>query len=176
MPATPLRRSVILGAAAAVILPLVPRHRARAAEEALDLDWRDLRPEDEGLAIETLRSLGVVQHGEMQSTFDQPEASAVVTRYNGKRVRIPGYAVPLDYDGTRIASLILVPYIGACIHVPPPPANQLVFVEPVEPFEPEGLWEPVYATGTLSTSAIDAGIAEIGYAMSDAVIAPYEAP
>ena len=47
-------------------------------------------------------------------------------KYNGKLVRIPGYLVPLEYDGTGVSAALLVPYVGACIHVPPPPANQMV--------------------------------------------------
>jgi hypothetical protein len=46
----------------------------------------------------------------------------------GQRVRLPGYAVPLEYSTGAIREFLLVPYFGACIHSPPPPANQIVMV------------------------------------------------
>ena len=54
---------------------------------------------------------------------------SVVTEFNGKRVRIGGYVVPLDFEATTIKEFLLVPFVGACIHVPPPPANQIVYVK-----------------------------------------------
>lgn len=174
MNAYPSRRRLLRTALFVAGLTMLPRPRALAAQDAIDLDWGDLVPEGEaGLDMDTLRSMGIVQHGQMPSAFDQPGARAVVTKYNGKRVRIPGYAVPLDFDGTRVSTFILVPYIGACIHVPPPPPNQLVFVVPDEPFEQADLWDPIYATGVLATEAIDAGLADIGYSMTGAEILPY---
>lgn len=147
---------------------------AWARDTPVELEWDDLVPaSSKGLLYETLQGLGVVEHGQFSSPFDQEAASAVVTDYNNKLVRIPGYAVPLDFSGTGITSFILVPYIGACIHVPPPPANQLVFVKPTEPFESESMWDPIFATGMFSTSAVATELAEIGYAMSEASIEPY---
>ena len=42
-----------------------------------------------------------------------------------KEVKIPGYVLPLDMYGRGVNTFLLVPYIGACIHVPPPAPNQL---------------------------------------------------
>lgn len=147
---------------------------ARASETPIDLEWDDLIPAGEqGLLMDTLKGIGIVQHGQYSSQFDQEAAAAVVTDYNDKLVRIPGYAVPLDFSGTGITSFILVPYVGACIHVPPPPANQLIFVKPSEPFESKSMWEPIFATGMLTTSMVNTELAEIGYAMSEAKVEPY---
>ena len=55
-------------------------------------------------------------------------ASAVEPGLNGAQVRIPGYVLPLEFEGTRVREFLLVPYVGACIHVPAPPPNQMVFV------------------------------------------------
>lgn len=174
MKAHPSRRLLLQTALSAAGLTMLPRPRVLAAQDPIDLDWGDLIPEgDGGLEMSVLRSMGIVEHGQMQSTFDQPDAAAVVTEYNGKRVRIPGYAVPLDFDGTQVSTFILVPYIGACIHVPPPPPNQLVFVTPDAPFEQSGLWDPIHATGVLTTEAIDVGLADVGYSMTEAEVRPY---
>jgi hypothetical protein len=54
----------------------------------------------------------------------------VVTRFNGQKIRIPGYVVPLDANRDAKRGFLLVPYFGACIHTPPPPANQIILVDP----------------------------------------------
>ena len=66
-----------------------------------------------------------------------------------KEVKIPGYVLPLDMFGRDINSFLLVPYIGACIHVPPPAPNQIVYVEAEVPWQGLAWWEPVYVTGKI---------------------------
>ena len=36
--------------------------------------------------------------------------------------------MPIGFSGKKVTSLLLVPVIGACIHLPPPPPNQVVHV------------------------------------------------
>jgi hypothetical protein len=101
---------------------------------------------------------------------------------NGKVVRIPGYLLPLEYAGKSVSEFLLVPWVGACIHTPPPPPNQILHVTPDKPFEPSGLFEPVWVTGTLSTNSsrkslfmLDgASDIDIGYAMRASVVEPYK--
>ncbi len=109
-------------------------------------------------------------------------SAAVEPALDGARVRIPGYALPLQFDGTAVREFLLVPYVGACIHTPPPPRNQIVFVRPAEAFESEGLFSPVWVEGELSASGgrhelsfVD-GQAPIdaGYSVEGAVVEPYE--
>jgi hypothetical protein len=90
----------------------------------------------------------------------------VVTALDGKRVRIGGYVVSLDFDATRVKEFLLVPFVGACIHVPPPPANQLVYVKSEQGFDVSGAFEPVWVTGTLKVSTAFTGLAEAGYSMA----------
>ncbi|CAN0590062.1 unnamed protein product, partial [Ectocarpus sp. 12 AP-2014] len=65
------------------------------------------------------------------------------------------------------------PYVGACIHVPPPPPNQLVLVTTDRPYENDGLFEPVVVTGMFGTAHTSTQLAEIGYALSADRIEPY---
>jgi hypothetical protein len=74
---------------------------------------------------------------------------AVVTELDGKRVRIGGYVVPLDFEAATIKEFLLVPFVGACIHVPPPPPNQIIYVKTAKGFDVAGSFDPVYVTGTL---------------------------
>lgn len=101
----------------------------------------------------------------------------------GKTVRIPGYLLPLEFDGDRVTEFFLVPYVGACIHTPPPPPNQIVHVKAEEGYTTDGgLYAPVWVSGTMqseqsnsSLNFID-GASDIpsSYALDATSIKPYE--
>lgn len=92
---------------------------------------------------------------------DIPEGSAldfmpqlgtfnVVKELDGARVRIPGFVLPFEYtEAGMVTEFLLVPYFGACIHTPPPPPNQLVYVTAKTPAALGDQWEPIWATGVL---------------------------
>ena len=69
----------------------------------------------------------------------------------GKDVRIAGYLLPLEFSETGDTDFLLVPYVGACVHVPPPPPNQIVFVRLAEKFIAKDLFTPVWVEGPLKT-------------------------
>ena len=148
--------------------------KSRANEDVLDLDWSDMIPPDGDSVTQRLQGLGILPHDEMSTLrAEQPPSSGVRTDFNGKIVRIPGYIVPLETSGSGVTEFILVPYVGACIHVPPPPANQLVFVTTQTPYESSGLFEAVNVTGMFGTASISTQLADIGYALSADLIEPY---
>lgn len=89
----------------------------------------------------------------------------VVDNLGGKRVHIGGYVVPLDFDATRVTDFLLVPFVGACIHVPPPPANQIIYVKVARGFDVQGTFDPVWVTGTLRVAPTFTGLAEAGYTL-----------
>lgn len=89
----------------------------------------------------------------------------VVESLNGKRVQIGGYVVPLDFEANSVKEFLLVPFVGACIHVPPPPANQIVFVQMPKGFQVKSMFEPVYVTGLMKTEASFTGLADAGYTL-----------
>lgn len=165
------RTFTLAGAALALGQP------ARASGKAIELEWRDLIPEEErGWRFSQVgEMLGVVQHGQLNSPFEPQDREVHLnTEYNGHQVRLPGYMVPIRYDGVMVKDLLLVPYIGACIHVPPPPPNQIVLVTTSKPYEMTGYFDAVYVTGRLTTIAVETELAEIGYVMTGARIEPYE--
>jgi hypothetical protein len=164
------RRSVLQFAALASVLPSV----SFAAEEPIDLDWSDLVPPGDESVKQRLQGLGIIPHDEMSAMrAEQPPSSGVRTDYNGRIVRLPGFMIPLDTSGAGVTAFILVPYVGACIHVPPPPANQLVFVTTGTPYESSGLFEAVNVTGMFGTASTSTQLADIGYALSADVIEPF---
>jgi hypothetical protein len=77
-------------------------------------------------------------------------ARAVNPQLDGQVVRIAGYLLPLEFSGKSIREFLLVPWVGACIHTPPPPANQIVHVTLEQAFEHDGLFKPVVVTGRMS--------------------------
>jgi hypothetical protein len=147
--------------------------RARG-EDVIDIDWMDLAPSEAGTEIARLREMGVIQHGQLDTPFDQELGGLITHEFDGRRVRIPGFLLPLDFSGTGVTDFLLVPYVGACVHVPPPPPNQLILVTTTTPYESEGLFEAVSVTGTMSSMAAETMFAEVGYALTADVVEPYE--
>ena len=101
----------------------------------------------------------------------------------GQQVRIPGYLLPLEFDGDKVTEFFLVPYVGACIHTPPPPPNQIVHVTTGEAYTTDGgLYTPVWVNGTIRSENKDSnlnyvdGAADIpsGYAINANSVVPYE--
>ncbi len=145
------------------------------ARSVVSLDWSDLIPEgDTGKLMEQLRGIGVVEHGQLTTGFEQAEAGGVTEAFNGQTVRLPGFVVPLDFSATGVSEFILAPFVGACIHVPPPPANQLVLVSAKKPYTMSDLYDPVEVTGTFGTAATSTGLAEVGYTLSEAKVKRYK--
>lgn len=99
----------------------------------------------------------------------------VVDEMNKKPVRIPGFIVPLQYDeDQRVTEFFLVPYFGACIHVPPPPPNQIIYMNAEEGFELVNLYDPVWVSGILKTTLTENQMATSAYSMKAELIEPYE--
>lgn len=92
----------------------------------------------------------------------------------GKRVALAGYMTPFNVLEGKTRTFLLVPYVGACIHVPAPPPNQVVLVEAAEPVEVRPMWQPFRAVGRLGVERIDTGLAEVGYTMELEAMEPYE--
>jgi hypothetical protein len=160
---------------------------ARAQQEAvLQLKWADLMPpapakppkaffagrapaDPQAPTLpETIPEGRWMSGGKQQASVPVP----VVESLNGKRVQIGGYVVPLDFEATSVKEFLLVPFVGACIHVPPPPANQLVFVQAAKGFPVKGLFEPVWVTGRMKTEMSFTGIADAGYTLQAESVSP----
>lgn len=144
-----------------------------AAGAATDISWRDLVPENSAQQF-MASPMGTVQHGELSTPVPKETAANVTSKYDGKTIKIAGYIVPLEFDSDKVKKFLLVPYVGACIHVPPPPANQLIYVTSDKAHKLKGLFEPVYVTGVLGAAASSTELAEVGYALTAETIEPYE--
>ena len=90
----------------------------------------------------------------------------VVPELDGKKIKLPGFVVPLKNDGEKIYEFLLVPYYGACIHVPPPPANQTVLITTAEGKGYRGnLFDTVWVKGVLRVKPTESELANAGYSI-----------
>ena len=92
---------------------------------------------------------------------------------NGSFMRMPGYIVPLEFNDEGVVEFLLVPYVGACVHVPPPPANQLVFVRTSTPWPEDKLWEAIWVTGNMRTELRTTNLGQTGYSIEAELIETY---
>ena len=111
---------------------------------------------------------------ELMNDMMQVLSSApVVEDMDGRMVSIPGFVVPLEGIGGIVRHFFLVPYYGACIHVPPPPSNQIIDVH----FEPgthdDNLYEAILVSGRLTTETYSHDMGSSGYRLEAYSIQPY---
>ncbi|MGH8353536.1 MAG: DUF3299 domain-containing protein, partial [Pseudomonas sp.] len=93
-------------------------------------------------------------------------SAKTVPALNGKRLRLGGYPVPLESDAQGRSTLFfLVPYPGACIHVPPPPPNQIVLVRYPKGIALDDLYAPLWVSGTLRVEPVSNALADAAYAL-----------
>lgn len=124
---------------------------ALSANEPLSLDWIDLIPENERTKYSE-NGMPLLAHDEDNADFFKQDSSAKVRpELNKSHVKIPGFVIPLETDGEKVTEFLLVPYFGACIHVPPPPTNQIIHVVYKKGATYQALWDVVYVTGELIT-------------------------
>ena len=151
----PLTRIAV---AALLLLPALVQADVRT------LEWLDLMPEDEAQAW--IDDQTNIDH----SGFDAPEepfqSFRTVGELDGQHVRLPGFVVPIETneDGDLV-EFFLVPYFGACIHLPPPPANQIIYGRLDEPMEMIDIWDAFWMEGTLNIEDVSNETAASAYTM-----------
>jgi len=144
-----------------------------ALAEPRELSWDDLIP----LGIPYSEIIGEGEIDEEADTWNpiyDENGSRLNSLLDGEFVKIPGFVVPLETDANGIHSFILVPYMGACLHTPPPPPNQLVLVHTPAPWNHPDPWQPIWVIGKMRTQMQSNDIAETGYAIAADGIAVYE--
>jgi len=162
------RRTVLATGLAALVCP-----RPALAARAREITWDDLIPP--GVPYSEIVGEGYLDE-ENDVWLPQYDSNArkLNQKLDGAYIRLPGYIIPVDFAASGVTSFILVPYVGACIHTPPPPANQLVFVTTEKPWPSNELWDPVWVTGHMSTQLQSTDLAETGYAVAAEMIEIYQ--
>lgn len=103
-------------------------------------------------------------------------STRVVPEYQGQKIRIAGFVVPLTFgEGPQdVVQFFLVPYFGACIHVPPPPPNQIIYARYPKGFTLESLSQPFWLFGTLETTVVENDTATSAYSITVEKVEPYD--
>ena len=126
-------------------------------------DWSRYRDADPR-AAEALRKL-----------MEAWRAAPVNASLDHRRVRISGFVIPLDAEHGRVREFLLVPYFGACIHVPPPPANQIIDVTAAEPVKGMHMMQTVWVLGPLKIERKETMMGASGYEIRAESVVPYRA-
>ena len=95
---------------------------------------------------------------------------------DGAEIRIAGFVVPLEREGNALREFLLVPYFGACIHVPPPPANQIVHVVAAKPIPNTASMDAVWVSGKLALFPTATQMGRSSYRLTAAAVEPYRRP
>ena len=109
--------------------------------------------------------------------YESGTLTDTLKKLNGKVVKIPGFIVPLEDFDEEAAEFLLVPYFGACVHTPPPPPNQLVYVKMANKKKMKvGLWDAVWMYGTLKVEYIESVYGPASFTLEGLRTAPYGTP
>lgn len=154
------------------------------AAEPRDLTWSEMIPPDAPTEVPNMKPLhDLSQMSDALGAESAPAAkqdlpnAPVVQSLDGQAIRLPGYIVPLEVNEEgRTTEFLLVPYFGACIHVPPPPSNQIVHVRSELGVKLEELYQPYWIEGALQVKASTSELADAGYQMDAQKIYVYELP
>ena len=178
----------IVVAVTTLILQLVLSSGSQAVNEEASfetIEWVSLIPEDvleillnppeyisdieDGSADDTISSQ--IKNALTAASDDKYQQALVSTEVNadmnGAMVRIPGFVVPLEFnDDQTVTQFFLVPYFGACLHMPPPPPNQIILVNAAGQGIPmPDLYVPFWISGKLETTISENEIAMSAYSL-----------
>lgn len=155
------------------------------------IDWDNLMPEEDLNAllnppsyIDDLEDSSLEDLTNEQLQIDLTDAlddryqqalvsTKIIKEMDGQAVRIPGFVVPVEFDEETITEFFLVPYFGACIHSPPPPPNQIIYVHAPDGLKLNTLYDPFWISGIISTTLIENYMATSAYSMQMKSYEPY---
>jgi len=176
-----IHKIVILLTALLLIGATAVRGETVNGERVEKIDWDSLMPADYSpmAAFDTSQFSSLDDYDPMaeiklKAMMEALSSAPVVKDMDGKMIRIPGFVVPLVEEGLNVTEFFLVPYFGACIHVPPPPSNQIIHVT----FEPgvnvENLYDAIWVVGALSVKTTIHELGSSGYTLDAFRIEAYE--
>ncbi|AML51977.1 DUF3299 domain-containing protein [Falsihalocynthiibacter arcticus] len=138
-----------------------------------EITWEDLLPP--GLPYSEIVDMGEMDwENDVWTPIYDANAIKLNEELNGAYIKMPGFIIPFETSAEGVTNFMLVPYLGACIHTPPPPANQLVMVDTAQPWPGDQLWDPVWVTGTMSTQLQSTSLGQTGYSIEADDMEVYE--
>ena len=153
-----------------------------AAANVQTIDWKDLVPAgydpNELIKMYNREAMALKDNDPRAAQLSEKyrklwEEAPVVASLNNKTVKLSGFLVTLEGDGKAVSEFLLVPYFGACIHVPPPPSNQIVLVRTGhKPFKVNQMFQTVSVTGRLRTEASRNDLGSSSYVIEATMVEP----
>jgi len=145
-----------------------------------DIKWEDLVPPDWD-PMKDFKAIGYAGMSDadpraaaaLKQLRDAWDNAPVNPALDGQSIRIPGYIVPLEEGKAGISEFLLVSYFGACIHTPPPPANQVLHVLPQSAAKGVRSMDTVWVSGTLRVRRADTYMGISGYHLDAVKVEPY---
>ena len=167
--------------------------------EPLPLKWEDLLPDG---AIETyfaqqeefyaeleqdlkagavrlseVDPLSKIEEGSAQDVMPQFGTFDVVEDLDGQFIRMPGYIVPLEFNPNDLyTEFLFVPYMVACLHMPPPPPNQVIFVRAETAVRVPDIWTAYWLEGDLQIERQMNDLGNAAYTLDLTTLEPYPVP
>jgi hypothetical protein len=140
------------------------------------IDWDALLPDRERANFNSEPPAAVHDYlGERGAAARQTGSVAVNQKLSETKVKIPGFVVPLVVNDNGVVSeFFLVPYFGACIHVPPPPPNQIVYVKLASGVRLGSPEDAYWVTGTLHTQINGTSLAKAAYTLDASKLELYQ--
>ncbi len=107
-------------------------------------------------------------------TLTSAKAASPATALNNKTVSVPGFMVPLEDEADQVTEFLLVPFAGACIHVPPPPPNQMIYIKLRKGQKTKmSFTEPIVVTGQLHVATVQSPYGDVSFNMDGDSVKPY---
>lgn len=167
-----------------LVMMAIPSAQAVGPEVYRTLEWDDLMPDGEWdlydkqfQSLFDLDKLDKIEEGSAQDQMVQLGTFKTVPELDGKKVRLPGFMLPFEYaEYQKVTEFLLVPYFGACIHAPPPPPNQIVYVVSEKPIKVGDMWAPIWAKGTLRAKKNINDVGSAAYTLELEGVDPYTEP
>jgi hypothetical protein len=148
------------------------------AAEPRTIDWVDLVPESQRASYDPAPPPPVHDYlsGDSAALATMQVMNWDVNEsLDGQAIRMPGFIVPLELDAEgRVTEFFLVPYFGACIHVPPPPPNQMVYVVMDRGISLDSMYSAYWISGTMATQKRDTSLGAAAYTLAGTLAEEYK--
>jgi len=150
-----------------------------------EIEWVQLMPKEDldallnppeeilniqdGSAQDSLSSLEQMSSAEGAASkyYDALKSNRIVESFRNKSIKVPGFIVPLASDEEQqVTEFFIVPFFGACLHMPPPPPNQMIYAKLDKGFKLESLYQPYWFEGTLGTESMDHSLGSSAYSIN----------
>ncbi len=174
----------VLGVAASLCAedatPESEKNTTLSTNTVREISWGELIPKEltreqmrKGKSIDEEKEFGIIY----DVNVFKPRADL-----HGQSIRIAGFTLPLEMEDEKSVEFLLVPFVGACIHVPPPPPIQIIYVKFPEGYKSRALYDAVWITGRLETENANYDLdfvdgneeIQVGYSLTATTVTPVQ--